>query len=74
MARPRILAREGASQLGEVTPREEVIEGVEESTESMARTLAVCWSSWLGEALRKRSVGNKKRIREKTVNVALKMN
>ena len=57
----RMVAREGASELGEVTPREEVIEGVEESTESMARALAVCRSSWLGEALRKRSVGSKNR-------------
>ena len=47
----RMVAREGASQLGEVTPREEVLEGIEESTESMARALAVLWSSWLGEAL-----------------------
>ena len=57
----RMVAREGASELGEVTPREEVPEGVKESTETMASALTVLGSSLLGKALRKWSVGSRKK-------------
>ena len=61
-----MVAREGASELGEVTTREEVPEGVEEPIESMGRVLAVLGPSWLGEALGNDNVGkrNNGRVRE----------